>query len=223
LPHYVNYFVDSANFTGPSLHFYEKATAIRSKCSNVGQLLNEPLFCEWVYATLTAWGMHRMGPGNTKLKPLETIMASLDQQSDKINDLWDLRLENITNDQVKSTAATLWQILDKLNVSIAATKIVANTKTLHHILPSLVAPIDRTYTLRFFYNSNTKLEAERFTEMFRGFHRIAVSAKDEIARLLGGQCAWNTSESKIIDNAIVGWVLENFPKAVEADVARGEA
>ena len=84
---------------------------------------------------------------------------------------------------------------------------------LHHILPSLVPPIDRSYTLRFFYRRQglSISEKEAFREMYLEFHRIAVHRKKEILNRLGKNL-WNTSETKIIDNAIIGFIWKNFPK-----------
>ena len=44
-------------FVGPSLYFHQKAL----ECYEKEFLSDRHL--EYVYATLVAWGMHRMGPG----------------------------------------------------------------------------------------------------------------------------------------------------------------
>ena len=64
------------------------------------------------------------------------------------------------------------------------------------MLPDLVPPIDRRYTITFFYNRKmlSISEAAAFGEMYSGFHRIAVSNPEEIQSRVG--TGWNTSETK---------------------------
>jgi len=83
---------------------------------------------------------------------------------------------------------------------------VANSKALHHLLPALVPPIDRAYTLRFFYADTTlsKGDEATFKEIYPYFHRIAVARREQITSHLG--TGMNTSETKVIDNAIVAFV-----------------
>ena len=83
---------------------------------------------------------------------------------------------------------------------------MAGSKALHHVLPELVPPIDREYTLQFFYDNKMLQRGERqtFAEIFPQFHRILQSCKDEIQRRL--RSGMNTSSTKVVDNAIVGYV-----------------
>jgi hypothetical protein len=64
---YLEFFGSSDNFVGPSVYFHNKALAIRRMHGTVKETLRSDDFFDCLYATLTAWGMHRMGPGNTKL------------------------------------------------------------------------------------------------------------------------------------------------------------
>src|SRR5262245_2365821 len=70
------------------------------------------------------------------------------------------------------------------------------------------SPIDRTYSFNFFYNRNmlSISEQDAFREMFSRFHCIGLANRAEIAGALGRR--WHTSETKVIDNAIVGYVVE---------------
>jgi len=51
-------------------------------------------------------------------------------------------------------------------------------------------------------------EAEAFREMYSQFYEIATANREQIQARIGK--GWNTSETKIIDNAIVGYVLKNL-------------
>jgi hypothetical protein len=91
------------------------------------------------------------------------------------------------------------------------TKIVIGTKALHHLIPELVPPMDRQYTLRFFFEHTTMNQGDRmaFDVMLPQFHQIATNCAEQISSLIGVG-SMNTSVTKIIDNAIVGYGIERL-------------
>lgn len=208
LEHYVEVFTEAERFSGPSLYFHHKTlNCLQTYRSASEAICSDELF-DWLYATLASWGMHRMGKGNTKLRDLKEIKESVRAQSASIALLQNLSLIGITTHEVDRISHELWKLLSELTVSIAQAQIVANSKVLHHLLPRLMPPIDRTYTFNFFYSRNMLSipEEDAFFEMFSRFHSIALANKDIIKQLVGQ--GWNTSETKVIDNAIVGYVIE---------------
>jgi hypothetical protein len=172
--------------------------------------LNDDSFFEYLYATLASWGLHRMGPGNTKLGDLDQLKASFRAQASRIEQVQQLRIERLDLGEVYDVADAAWQIMADLRVGIGKTLLIANSKALHHLLPGLVPPIDRNYTLKFFtgrpyiYRGR---DAEYFKAIYPLFHQIAVQCADEIhgfiARPYEGM---NTSVTKVIDNAILGFM-----------------
>ena len=152
--------------------------------------------------------MHRMGKGKTKLRDLPEIKASVRAHASSIEALHNLSLGDLHPAQVSPTIHALWALVDTLSVSIADAKIVANSKVLHHILPELIPPIDRTYTFNLFYNRNslTVPEEAAFTEMMTGFYGIAVANRRQVVEHLGS--GWNSSKTKVLDNAVVGYVVD---------------
>jgi len=73
------------------------------------------------------------------------------------------------------------------------------TKALHHVLAELVVPMDREYTQTFF-----------------GWHAEEFGAFVQIARLVNPSqyvnIGWNSSRTKVLDNALVGllqWVKDH--------------
>src|SRR2546421_6016081 len=98
-------------------------------------------------------------------------------------------------------------VISKLRIGTGLTKIVAGSKALHHVLPDLILPIDREYTIRFFFHHKSLSQGDEiaFLEMFPYFHRIAKECRDQIKARTGR--GMNTSATKVIDNAIVGFVL----------------
>jgi hypothetical protein len=89
-------------------------------------------------------------------------------------------------------------------------KIVAGSKALHHVLPELVPPIDREYTLRFFFHTTNLPHREElaFRTVYPCFWKIATSCRKEIECRLGR--GMNTSITKVIDNAVVGYGLRHL-------------
>ena len=80
---------------------------------------------------------------------------------------------------------------------------MSGTKTLHHLLPDLVVPFDRMYTQAFFNWHNPEVQygqSERFRESFTVFNRVARATNP--SQYVGG--GWNSSQTKVIDNAIIG-------------------
>ena len=63
-------------FTGPSWYFHDKTLALRTTLGLRGALRDDAFF-DWLYATLVSWGLHRMGPGNTKLRDIQEIRDSI--------------------------------------------------------------------------------------------------------------------------------------------------
>jgi hypothetical protein len=80
-------FEATALFTGPSLYFHQKTVARRAFVTDVSEVVRDEQFVDLLYATLTAWGMHRMGPVNATLADLATIKASFGSQVNAIRAL----------------------------------------------------------------------------------------------------------------------------------------
>ncbi len=198
-------------FTGPSVHFHLRTLERLRALSSGSKAIADDCFLESLYATLTAWGMHRMGDTDTRLVEFEDFKQSLLSVISEISAIEHLKLADLAEGEVADAAERLWAIIFELRIGIGETKIVAGSKALHHALPDLVPPIDRQYTARFFYGQKSFYGggAKAFCEIFRRFHRIATACKSETEQLLN-KGAMNTSPTKIIDNAIVGWVRTNL-------------
>lgn len=210
LSKYVGAF-DSANlFTGPSVYFHLKTLERLRGHSSATEALADEQFVESIYATLAAWGMHRMGPRGARMVPFADFKAGLQQQAPRIHDLETLHLTNLATADVERIGSSVWEIIDGLRVGVGETRIVAGAKTLHHVLPELVPPIDRQYTIRFFYQHTNLNRGDEcaFKEVFPQFHKIGVARRREIESFVG--VGLNTSATKVIDNAIVGYGLKHL-------------
>ena len=87
---------------------------------------------------------------------------------------------------------------------------MTGTKALHHLLPELVPPIDRTYTIRFFHQNTTmpRGDEDAFREVYPALVEIAARAGDHLK--VNNRSPMNTSRTKIIDNAIIGYVWDKL-------------
>ena len=204
---FVETFARSERFSGPSWYFHRKTLHRRATHGAIESLLGDDTFFDALYATLTAWGLHRMGPGNTKLRNLDDIRSSIREQAQRLEELRPLRITDVADSDIPRLVERVWAVLTALRVSIAKAQIVANSKTLHHLLPDLVPPMDREYTFQFFYGRNMLSvdEATAFREMFGRLARVASNQRIAIGELLDQ--SWNTSAAKVVDNAIVGYMI----------------
>ena len=81
-----------------------------------------------------------------------------------------------------------------------------SSKALHHLLPDLLPPIDRQHTLKFVYGYSPTYGSEKqwFEKAYRCLWEIGVRKKDAIPRWVGK--GFHTSETKVIDNAVIAYV-----------------
>ncbi len=211
-------------FGGPSIYFHTQC--IREK----KQHFFSNRHIELIYATLTAWGMHRMGdPKKTKTKLVEfyDFKSSILQNQQVFENLRHHRLESISLDEYEHILEGLRSPYNALKVSISEASIVANSKTLAHILPDLIPPIDRQHTIRFFTQEYRKFYREngkyRMVNLPSDKNRQFILFKDICCKIknLMDECdlnifelngrTFNTSYPKIIDNIIMAYV-KNVPK-----------
>ncbi len=87
-------------------------------------------------------------------------------------------------------------------------RVVSGTKALHHILPELVFPFDREYTQTFFGWHNAEFQNNPqgcFTVAFCALADVA--SRVQPTHFVGK--GWMSSQSKIMDNAIVGYCVKH--------------
>lgn len=205
-------------FAGPSVYFH-KRTIQRLRQVGLRDILskNETEFYELLYATLVSWGMHRMGPGGAKLVGFEEFRSSLLDAASGILALRPLKMHDLDGDSAADVADQLGEVMKALTISRSNTQMVACSKALHHLLPELVPPMDREYTLWFFYAPSTKTSSidRLFREVYCGLAGIAFANRRELPGLVTGcddlsSGVFDTSETKLIDNAIMEYVINTL-------------
>lgn len=204
----VRQFESSNAFPGPSLYFHSQALARRALHNSAAELVADDLFLEYVYAVLPAWGMHRMGKQAAKVVDFHEMAESMRAAAPQIDRLWGLQISKVDVDDADQVAQDIWDIIASLRVSRSETRIVAGSKALHHVLPELVPPIDRQYTFRFFTGQKAvnRGDENAFLEWFPLLCEIGRHCHGEIGAALARGGVMATSQSKVIDNAIIGFM-----------------
>lgn len=196
-------------FSGPSVYFHKRTLEHLRNHKSAADALADDSYLEALYATLTAWGLHRMGPGNAKLLDLDDMRRNLCRCGDLVRELESYQISTLNSVNLRQITRKLCALLDQARVSQARTFLVSSTKAIHHLLPSLVPPVDHEYTLSFFFHNiilDGDNDQEVFGTIFPYFHEVA-QRNAELIRAALGRGVMNTSETKIIDNAIVGYCL----------------
>lgn len=151
--HYLNLydrsFLEGRTFGGPSLYFHFRCIA-RFAGWPVRRKLADECFAEYLYAILASWGMHRMGDTAAKLRPFQEFRVNILAQADRLSELEQYTILTLSERDLDAVLDLLDDVLGELVVSMSGAQLVAATKVLHHIIPDLLPPMDRRYTLAFF-------------------------------------------------------------------------
>ena len=211
-----------AFFGGPSLYFHNRALDER-KINFLGDN-----HLEMIYATLTAWGMHRMGDTKTKMVSFEKFKTAILKQQEILLELKELKIEEVNNSDLPGLVSKLNTLCFNLEASASNSKLVGNSKTLAHILPNLIPPIDRQYAIRFFTTEPTdffdgkekfkQIQNFKKNEEEKYFEHIINKTYDFINHVklndeIKIEQPFNTSLPKIFDNLIVTYIRNSMQKA----------
>ena len=190
-------------FRGPSLYFHHRALETRQEPVSISHL-------EYVYATLSSWGMHRMGRGGSKMQSFSTFQRSTEVLGDKIVEAQKFNFHEMN----EMKWSLLKEIFRKINVMASGTSIVGNSKVMHHMLPNVIPPIDREYTLWFLRgNTNIKNDLDYEWQLMKGiisefFIPVACDtefqSKAEKWMAQKEEYPWDTSILKVVDNLVIG-------------------
>ena len=199
---------DDKNFAGPGLYFHY--TCIK-KYAHVPMVEKFAIrgYYEYIYAILASWGMHRTGKTATKMLTFAEFASELATRRKALFALEGYSQWSLEEDGLPEIVDLLRELLDEMIVTDNQAPLIANTKVLHHILPDLVPPVDRRYTLTFFGIDETlaaqKTASSIFAHLLPCYLKVARARKTEIhGRIDLSHENWHTSLTKVIDNAIVG-------------------
>lgn len=228
----VRHFSDSYGqfvaFGGPCVYFH-------LECLRAGrEAFLSDRHVEMLYATLTAWGLHRMGDVDTtktKLKDWMLFRDSLLANASTLQRFLSYDLLQMSEAAYSQVVCELRSCYESLDLSVAESTVVVNSKALHHMLPELIPPIDRQYTLRFFKDPPEKWRGpngkfrqiqlpKESEDQFRLFHETCLKIKrlaDRVAPDLFKEQRhrYAVTAPKALDNAIVTFVRTVSPGAAK--------
>jgi hypothetical protein len=224
----VRHFADSYRqfvaFGGPCVYFH-------LECLRAGRedfLSHRHL--EMLYATLTAWGLHRMGDVDatkTKLKNWGTFRDSFLANASTLRRFLGYDLLQMSEAEYSQVLTELRSCYESLDLSVSGSTVVVNSKALHHLLPELIPPIDRQYTVRFFTQLPEKWRGPngKFRQIqmpkkpdaqFRLFHETCLKIKRladkvDLELFKEQRRSYAVTPPKALDNAIVAFVRTVSP------------
>jgi len=129
----------------------------------------------------------------------------------EVDDLRGMSVCDLTEEDTAAVTARLAKLAGTTGITASDAPLVANTKTLHLLLPDLVPPIDRTYTCRFFFGRMQPpgSAAEVFRRIYPPLAALAKRHEVAVRKATGTYIC--LGHAKALDNAIVGFVL-NHPE-----------
>jgi len=169
--------------------------------------------------------MHRMGDAKstkTKLKNWSAFRGSLLGTSEELKPLRGADIRKLSEREYFDIVSALEPAYKKLRLAESDATIVVNSKALFHLLPNLIPPVDRQYTVRFFQQApnawrdakgkfKTVTLPSDIDSQFQLFRSICLGVMKLVNQvddaLLEGEFRTNgVTPPKAIDNAIVNFV-----------------
>jgi len=207
-------FYDAEVFTGPSLFFHLRSLETRRSEDFI-------LHLEFIYATLASWGMHRMGEGGAKMQNFHVFRRSVEPLRKDI-----LEAGNI---DYRLMSEFHWLLLEKIFRSIkimaSGTSLVGNSKVMAHLIPNVIPPIDRQYTLKYLMgNSTIENDLNYEWNLLKGLvgdFFLPVATDNRFLMLaekwMSDQVTypWDTSILKVVDNLLIGAKRRSVEKSVK--------
>jgi len=231
---YVFYTNEEASFQrfrrGPCIHFHVRTIKKLEnilKSGSYAQVCNDSEYIELLYATLTAWGMNELrgGPELQDFEEFEKNIKGLDVgMADclgkyRLNDLEASKLE-----ELKSSIEGIYTYLADRRIMRTDKAIVGVSKTLHHLFPHLLVPVDKKHIINLLANlkeeeyrtsSNQYDTFENYWKCIKVSHYLAKALskrgivevsdwKPDKPNFQIKNRPMDTSIPKMIDNALIG-------------------
>lgn len=151
----------ATSFGEPAIYFHQKALEWQQK-----DFLGDR-HLEYIYATLTAWGMARFGSKGATIPTFFVFKDSVLAHAEQLLKWKDLCIKTIDYLTFNEMLSGLTNVCSSIKATTSKkTWIVSGSKTLAHILPNLVCPIDKKYTLPFFGENPNKMTEEKEQRLF---------------------------------------------------------
>ena len=203
-PHLVERFEKAGPFNASQLSWHHRAIERRREMTSIEATVRDTDFLRFLWNTLEAWGMNARA---ARLADRRDFQRAVLGHTTAFVRLQELKIGTL-GVSAPQIANDLWTLIDAIPVTESKNPIVGGTKALHHLLPDLVPPMDRTYTQVFFHWDVMQFQQKPrivFSDMFCYFARIAAVVEPE--KYVGP--GWRTSATKVLDNAVVAFCGEH--------------
>ena len=159
-----------------------------------------------VYDMLIAFKMNSRG---AKLCALPDFRKSIRKHANIIQSLAKYKLEKVKSTD-DSFSEAIGSLFDNLRLTQTKSPLVTFSKAKHFLLPDLFMPIDRRYTLRFFYDSVPVDQKQCFLQVFEQFRQFAHEHHETLKAQVDSSSCWNRNMPKVIDNIIIAYMSEKM-------------
>lgn len=177
-------------------------------------VLSDYGFRSGLYGTVKAW-VSKAPFGGSKLKSFSNFYKAIEKIADDLEQVKEVTLESLVEkgENFPQIKEILENVFGKLRTADQIAQLVCNSKTLFHLLPDLIMPVDKKHVLGFFIGRNSvprKKEIEYFTEIFDYYYRICKKNFTQIKSIYYKKRGRHDSSiPKIIDNAICGYTVRS--------------
>lgn len=191
---------------------HRDAIALRRAAGGVEAVLDDLGFVTALHRTLVAW---KIGTRGSRLVSPPEFFEALQAAKPGIVALERYAIDD--RDAPEDVADRVWRVIEGLGVVVNKSKLVAGTKTLHHVLPDLVVPMDRDWTGSFF-----RLHAPDWQYNQQRTYRWVHDRFAALARRVNPQQhvtgrGWRTSRTKVLDNAMIAFCRRDGRDPVPPD------
>lgn len=185
---------------GDTLSQHKKMLGLKDKLGGVVKSIESDKYLRDLRSMLKAWGMNKRG---AKLQEENKFVVSVLEYKCDIAELERVGVAQIDEDV--SVRRELWRIIQGMKLSQSETsQTVTGTKALHHLLPQLMPPIDGGYTRPFFRYQSTQTNDNKYAFNLMLWYFAQIAQEVDLGQYVRPE-TWATSESKLIDNAIIGY------------------
>ena len=209
----------SENFRrGPCLYFHQEAIErVREQTNPFSEwLASDQRLHELLYGMLTAWGMNQNSARLVDFSDFRKAISFLASLK-ALEECRSIHLENLIHAK-QPLVEQLFEAMDdseQARVMVSGPSVVGGSKILHHLLPDLIPPMDRTYTegtLGWLQDGNrlerTLDDSDGVWHALMFFRKVILEVGAEHIRkrwLNNTKYPMNTSIPKVIDNALIAY------------------
>jgi hypothetical protein len=188
--------INNIKYNSQALDCYCDLLKSRKQYGGVKAFLDSDGCLKKIYDTLGYWGMNKRGARLKEFSEFSTTIRGVSSELMAIESA--IRSFSYTNraDMLK----TLGNAYDNMHLMLTSMRFVSNSKCLHFLFPEVCVPMDGQYTLTTLYGKNAKESKEIYLEIQDFSFDVMCQIKDPVPYI---DDKWNTSKSKLVDNAIV--------------------